>query len=37
MSYEFYDKLLDRVEDLQKSINKMRELIKKHIQELQRV
>jgi len=36
MSYEFYDKLLDRVEDLQKSITKMRELIKKRVQELRR-
>jgi len=36
MSYEFYDKLLARVEDLQKAINKLRNLIKKRVQELRR-
>ncbi len=36
MSYEFYDTLLDRVEDLQKAINKLRNLVKNRVQELRR-
>jgi len=34
MSYEFYDKLLTRLEELQNILNKLRDLIKKHVQAL---
>jgi len=36
MSYEFYDRLLKRVEDMQRTINKIRDLIKSRIQELRK-
>ena len=33
MSYEFYDQLLTYIEDLQTSINKIRELVKTKVKE----
>jgi len=35
MSYEFYEKLLDYIEQLQASLSKIRELVKTRIKEVE--
>ncbi len=35
-SYKFFDQVLNRVEHLQKEINKLRDLVKKRVKELRR-
>ena len=35
-SFDFFNELLNRVEDLQKSVNKLRSLIRQHVEDLQR-
>jgi hypothetical protein len=36
MSYEFYDKLLDYIEQLQTSVSEIRELVKTRIKEVKK-